>query len=109
MAVLRGPERRRHPRARATWPVVIDTGGRRLHATTVNVSALGAKVRSHELFEPGSTALFCLRPEGQRALDVDALVWRVDADGVAFFFLGLSGFPGERHETTEAISIATST
>jgi class 3 adenylate cyclase/tetratricopeptide (TPR) repeat protein len=84
----RAPELRRHPRAPLAWPVTVDTGHRRLYLRTTNMSTVGAKVRSSEALEVGTSAhLHFQRPDG-RPLDVQATVSRADADGVVFAFAG---------------------
>jgi len=68
--------------------VTVDTGQRRLYLHTTNMSTVGAKVRSSEAFEVGTSAhLHFQRPDG-RPLDVQATVSRADADGVVFAFDG---------------------
>jgi class 3 adenylate cyclase/tetratricopeptide (TPR) repeat protein len=84
----RAPELRRHPRAPLAWPVTVDTGQRRLYLHTTNMSTVGAKVRSSEALQVGTSAhLHFQRPDG-RPLDVQATVSRADADGVVFAFDG---------------------
>lgn len=85
-ATERAPDLRRHARAPLSWPVTVDSGQRRLHLRTTNISAFGAKVRSDEALEVGTSArLHFERPDG-RALDVQATVSRADADGLVFAF-----------------------
>lgn len=61
-----------------------------LRAETVNVSALGAKVRLEEPLTEGTLATLHLEPPEGAPLDVQAIVWRADADGPAFFFIEAS-------------------
>ena len=83
------PELRRHPRAKVSWPVTVDAGERRYHLQTINLSPFGAKVTSKEPFEVGSQAQLHFAPPEGRPLDVQAIVWRADIDGAAFFFVGV--------------------
>jgi hypothetical protein len=66
---------RRHPRSRVAWPVT--------------VSPIGAKVRLEEELPVGSNARLRFRPPQGLPLDVDAIVWRADSDGPAFFFVSV--------------------
>ena len=86
-------EHRRHARVAASWPVTVRAGDRLLHLQTVNLSALGAKVSVddpllREPLEVGRPARLRLEPPGARPLEVEAIVWRADDDGPAFFFIG---------------------
>jgi SAM-dependent methyltransferase len=84
----RAAELRRYPRIAVSWPVTVDTGQRRLHLETIDVSRLGAKVRSRAPLEVGTPAqLHLQRPHG-RPLDVQARVSRADANGLVFAFVG---------------------
>jgi hypothetical protein len=86
----REPDLRRHPRARVSWPVTVEAGDKQLHLETMNLSPFGAKVKlDHPPLEPGSAARLHLEPPDGRALDVQAIVWRTDTDGLAFFFIGV--------------------
>ncbi len=89
---------RRYPRAKVTWPVILELENRSLELVTVNLSPMGTKVRVDEPLEVGKTAKLHFRPPNGRSLDVDAIVWRADRDGSAFFFVGLEG------DETEIIS-----
>ena len=84
----REPDQRRHPRANVRWPVVVEAGGRIFQLETVNISSRGAKVRPKEELGEGSLAELHFHPPGDRVFDVSAIVWRVDLDGLAFFFFG---------------------
>ena len=81
-------EHRRHTRVAASWPVTVRTGDRLLHLQTLNLSPLGVKVGLDEPLEVGRAALLRLEPPGSRPVEVEAIVWRADDDGTAFFFLG---------------------
>ena len=79
-------DRRRHPRARVCWPVIVETGSRRLYTETLDISSFGGKLRMDQPIELGSSARLHFCPADQRPLSVHALAWRADPDGVAFFF-----------------------
>ncbi len=51
-----------------------------------NVSGRGAKVGPTERLGEGSVAQLHFHPPDGPSLDVEAIVWRVDRDGLAFFF-----------------------
>ena len=79
---------RRHPRSSVTWPVTVEAGGRTFDRQTVNLSPIGAKIRLDEPLAVGSSARLRFRLPQGRMHDVEAIVWRTDEDGPAFFFLG---------------------
>ena len=81
-------EHRRHARQVASWPVTVRTGDRLLRLHAVNVSALGVKVSLEEPLEIGRSARLRIEPPGAWPVEVDAIVWRTDEDGPAFFFVG---------------------
>lgn len=75
----------------ATWPVTVRTGDRLLHLQTVNLSAHGIKVGLDPALPPvGTSARIRIEPPDAPPVDVDAIVWRADDDGSAFFFVGTS-------------------
>src|SRR5712664_4039499 len=78
------PRLRRHPRASVSWPVVVEAGRRIFLLQAVNVSGRGAKVRPTERLGEGSVARLHFHPPDGSSLDVEAIVWRVDLDGLAF-------------------------
>ncbi len=82
---------RRHPRSSTVWPVTVEADGRTFDRQTLNLSPIGAKIRLEAPLTVGSCARLRFRPPQGRPLDVDAIVWRADQDGPAFFFVG----PGE--------------
>ena len=69
-----------------SWPVVVEVGKRFFLLQVVNVSGRGAKVRPTERLGEGSVARLHFHPPNGSSLDVEAIVWRVDRDGLAFFF-----------------------
>jgi hypothetical protein len=80
---------RRHPRSKVAWPVTVEAGGRSFERHTVNLSPIGAKVRLEAELPVGSNARLRFRPPQGQPLDVDAIVWRADSDGPAFFFVSV--------------------
>jgi hypothetical protein len=84
-------EHRRFTRLAATWPVTVRTGDRILRLRTMNLSAHGLKVGQDAALPPvGTSAHLRLEPPDAPAVDVEAIVWRADDDGSAFFFVGTS-------------------
>ena len=69
---------------------MVEAGSGRFRAETVNVSAFGAKVRLDEPLTEGTLATLHLEPPQGAPLDVQAIVWRTDTDGPAFFFIEAS-------------------
>lgn len=88
MATWRQPDRRRHPRSDVCWLVVVEAGTRRFLLQTVDISARGAKVKPRERLDIGTPAQLRFRPPEGPPFNVPALVWRADADGLAFLFMG---------------------
>jgi hypothetical protein len=79
-------DRRQYRRIRVSWPVVVNVGKNRYLSRSLNVSMFGAKVRTKARLATGTTAqLELVSPEGS-PLRVEAVVWRVDSDGLAFLF-----------------------
>ena len=75
----------------ATWPVTARIGDQVLRLETLNLSAHGIKVRLDDALPPvGTSAHLRLEPPDAPPVDVDAIVWRADDDGSAFFFVGSS-------------------
>ena len=73
----------------ATWPVTVRIGDRILRLQTVNLSAHGVKVGLDSALPPvGTSAHLRLEPPDAPPVDVEAIVWRADDDGSAFFFVG---------------------
>ena len=84
-------DRRQHPRIRETWPVIVKAGTNRYLARSVDISAYGTKVRTNARLKTGATVQLELVPPEGAPLRVQALVWRVDADGLALLFSQLRG------------------
>jgi len=77
---------RRYPRFNASWPVVVEAGKRFFLLQAVDVSGRGAKVRPMERLGEGSLAQLHFHPPNGSSFDVEAIVSRVDRDGLAFCF-----------------------
>ncbi|HTY78986.1 MAG TPA: PilZ domain-containing protein [Candidatus Bathyarchaeia archaeon] len=90
-------EQRRHPRMRVSWPVILEAEGQLRYVETIDVGARGAKLRLEAAPPLGSPVLLHVLPPEGGELHVEALTWRIDPDGVAFFFIGLA-VPVEEQE-----------
>lgn len=92
--VLRRPDTRRFPRARAEWEVTVETPGRRAQKGRLSgLNPFGAKLhlRSKES-RPSDGATIQLRlapPDGEPPMTMKGLVWRTDSDGQAIVFINL--------------------
>jgi hypothetical protein len=93
---------RHHPRTNVSWPVVVEAGKRLFLLQAVNLSARGAKVRPTEPLGEGSLARLHFHPPDGSSLDVEAIVWRVDLDGLAFCFTD----DNDRRVTTRLLQLA---
>ncbi|MGH7384328.1 MAG: PilZ domain-containing protein [Candidatus Rokuibacteriota bacterium] len=78
--------RRQHPRTRVSWPVVVETASHRFPCQVMDISPHGAKVMTRARLRTGTVVRLQIIPPDGSPLRVGALVWRVDSDGVAFFF-----------------------
>ena len=86
MDTARQQNRRQYPRARVSWPIVVHAGASRYVSSSLDISPLGAKIRTEARLKIGtSVQLVVVPPEGP-PLSVGAMVWRVDTDGLAFLF-----------------------
>jgi len=81
-------EQRRYPRRQVWWPVILEAEGQVCYVETIDFSARGAKLRLRVAPPLGSPVLLHFMPDDGDELYVEALTWRVDPDGVAFFFIG---------------------
>ena len=86
MATAEQHDRRRHLRTRILWPAVIEAGTSRYACQAVDISAHGARIRTKVRLRTGTAVRLELIPPDGPSLRVGALVWRVDADGLAFLF-----------------------
>ncbi len=82
-------ERRRAPRAAVAVPVrVVEDGGVEWEATSVDLSAVGVRLRANGAVNPGPAAkLSVALPDGDGALEVVAALVRSDGRGYAFDFV----------------------
>lgn len=102
-----GPEQRRYPRHRVTWPVTVEANKRLLRGETLDVGRQGAKLRLAERLEVGTRATLHLTRTGGHPVTIEAIVWRIDADGVAFFFLSTRSSAGEPGEGPTKTGLST--
>ena len=79
-------ERRRHPRTAVAWPVLVEAGKRRHPCHTVDIGVRGAKISPKIWLQTGTEVRLQFAPPEGAPIRVGALVWRVDADGLAFLF-----------------------
>ena len=82
----RPQDRRQHPRSRLAWSILVVEGKNRFLSSSVDISTHGAKVRTKARLKTGTTVQLELMPPEGPPLRVGALVWRVDADGLALLF-----------------------
>ena len=78
---------RRYPRRRVAWPVTVEADKRLLHCETLDVGPQGAKLRLKEYLDVGTRTTLHLTPTEGHPMAIEAIVWRIDDDGLAFFFL----------------------
>ncbi len=70
--------------------MVVEVGAEAFQVLTANISPFGAKLTTASLsLELGMLAELHFHPSEGTAIDVQAIVWRTDPDGHAFFFIGL--------------------
>ena len=69
-----------------SWPVVVEARKRFFLLQVINVSGRGTKVRPPERLGEGSVAQLHFHPPNGSSFDTEAIVWRVDRDGLVFFF-----------------------
>jgi hypothetical protein len=78
--------RRQFPRTRVSWPVVVETRTQRYPCQAMDISNNGVKIMTSAKLRAGTVVRLQIIPPEGAPLRVGALVWRTDADGVAFFF-----------------------
>ena len=83
-------EVRRYPREVGLGPVVLETRDGWLRAPLIDLSPGGAKVRLTEPLKEGTRGRLYFLPPRWRARTVEAIVWRVDLDGIVLRFTGVS-------------------
>lgn len=81
-------EQRRCPRQQVSWLVTLAAARRQFQGRTKDVSASGAKILLKERPPLGTEVGLCFRPPGRRPVETRALVWRLDAEGLACMFVG---------------------
>ena len=86
-------ERRYYPRTRIAWPVLVEVGRRRHPCRAVDINAQGAKISPKIWLQSGTEVRLQFIPPDGEPFSVGALVWRVDADGLAFFFARIIDHP----------------
>jgi hypothetical protein len=79
---------RRCPRQQVSWLVTVAAGSRQYQGRTKDVSASGAKILLKDRPALGVEVGLCFRPPGRRPVETRALVWRLDAEGLACMFVG---------------------
>jgi hypothetical protein len=89
----RASELRRYSRDVGRWPVVLETLDGWLRLPLIDLNQGGAKVRLTEPLKEGSKARLYFLPPHWRPRAVEAIVWRIDLDGVVLFFTGRSITP----------------
>ncbi len=82
------PERRRDSRRAVSWPVVVESSKGVFLLKTIDLSPHGAKVSTRERLEEGTTVMLHFHPPDAPPIDISAVVWRADQDGLVFFFVG---------------------
>jgi hypothetical protein len=83
----RQPSRRLHSRRPVSWTAWVKVGTRRLRCHTVDISTNGARLKPRGEIQPGTPIEIQLQPPDGPAMDVAAVVWRVDPDSMAVMFL----------------------
>jgi len=83
-------ELRRYPREVGPWPVVLETRDGWLRLPLIDLNPGGAKVRLTEALKEGTKGRLYFLPPHWRPRAVEAIVWRIDLDGVALRFTGPS-------------------
>ncbi len=82
---------RRCPRQQVSWLVTVAAGPHSFQGRTKDVSASGAKILLKERPPLGAEVALRFRPPGRRAIETRAIVWRLDAEGLACMFVGTQG------------------
>jgi PilZ domain len=83
-------EQRRYTRHQVSWPVVLETDDRISFVETIDISVRGAKLSLRKPLALGSVVNLHIHPEDRAEMHVQAVAWRSDPDGMAFFFIGLA-------------------
>ena len=83
-------ELRRYSRETDLGPVVLETRDAWLRVPLIDLSPGGAKVRLTESLKEGTKGRLFFLPPHWRTRTVEAIVWRVDLDGIVLRFTGVS-------------------
>jgi hypothetical protein len=86
-------ELRRYSRETGLGPVFLETRDGWLRAPLIDLSPGGAKVRLTEPLKEGTKGRLYFLPPHWRSRAVEAIVWRIDLDGVVLRFTGPSMTP----------------
>jgi hypothetical protein len=86
-------ELRRYSREVGPWPVVLETRDCWVRLPLIDLSPGGAKVRLTEVLKEGTKGRLYFLPPHWRPRAVEAIVWRIDLDGVVLRFTGSSFAP----------------
>ena len=87
-------ELRRHAREAGRWPIVLETrAGHLLRLPLIDVSPGGAKVRLTEQLTEGTRGRVYFLPPYWYPRAVEAIVWRIDLDGIVLRFMDSSFGP----------------
>jgi CheY-like chemotaxis protein len=97
-SVGQGPDRRRAPRTRVTFPVRLTSyDGYQSEGWAVDLSPFGIRVRTEGAIAHGSAAkLSFTPPDGKGPMRVMSLLVRMDSEGHAFYFVNLTQDEFER-------------
>jgi hypothetical protein len=79
-------ELRRYSREVRPWPVVLETRDGLLRLPLIDLSPGGAKVRLTGPLKEGAKGRLYFLPPQWRPRAVEAIVWRIDVDGVVLRF-----------------------
>ncbi|MBI1734292.1 MAG: response regulator [Candidatus Rokubacteria bacterium] len=98
MGEMRWDDRRRGKRAAVALPVyVTEYGAAAWHATTIDLSVRGVKLRPAEPVQPGQAArLTFALPDDGPSVTLMSLLMRRDASGITFFFVNPTSAETER-------------
>lgn len=84
-------ELRRHAREPGRWPLVLETReGHLLQLPLIDLSPGGAKVRLTERLTQGTRGRVYFLPPHWHPRAVEAIVWRLDLDGIVLRFTDVS-------------------
>lgn len=90
MTERQASELRRYSREVGPWPVVLETRAGWLRLPLIDLNPGGAKVRLTEALKEGTKGRLYFLPPHWRPRAVEAIVWRIDLDGVVLRFPGPS-------------------